>query len=174
MAVCWSAQGVRAEYRCHGPAMPFSVCSPRSSNSIRDPVTRPVTVLETRTSPGWAIASTRDPMCTAMPTRVPPLSSHSPAGPQQLQPRQLQHFSAPRRTLGASLTVSGITFAALRPKPNVPSDPTTTKQTGSAAPSPWFTVLFPATHGWLRQQAAMPQAGKTSLTGNLFTRRPTR
>src|SRR5215472_895706 len=43
---------------------------------------------------------------------------------------------------GASLTVSGITFAALRRKPNVPSDPAT-RQTGSAAPSPWFAQRSP-------------------------------
>ena len=42
----------RAAYRRHSPEIPFSVCSPRSSNSIPDPATRSLTVLETRTSPG--------------------------------------------------------------------------------------------------------------------------
>jgi hypothetical protein len=51
----------------HSPGTPLRACSPRSSNSIPEPVTRSFTVEETNTSPAPASAATLAPMCTAMP-----------------------------------------------------------------------------------------------------------
>ena len=69
--------------------MPCSSWSPRSSNSIPEPATRSLTVLDTTTSPARAFAATRAPMCTAMPrdlavhdlalTRVQPARTSSPS-----------------------------------------------------------------------------------------------
>jgi hypothetical protein len=46
---------------------PLSVCSPRDSNSIPEPATRPFMVLETSTSPPPARFATRDAMWTVRP-----------------------------------------------------------------------------------------------------------
>src|SRR5439155_3884965 len=53
--------------RRHSPVTPFSWCSPLSTNSMLEPVTRSTSVLDTRTSLGSAFAATRAPMCTATP-----------------------------------------------------------------------------------------------------------
>src|SRR5580693_9356394 len=64
----------------HWPGMPFSSCAPRSMNSMPDPATRSLTVLETSTSSAPACAATRAPVWTAMPTTLPSAISHSPTG----------------------------------------------------------------------------------------------
>jgi hypothetical protein len=51
----------------HFPGRPLSVAAPRPANSIPEPATRSLTVLETRTSPGCASAAMRAPMWTARP-----------------------------------------------------------------------------------------------------------
>src|SRR5262249_42705980 len=53
--------------RCHSPGTPLRACMPRSSNAMPEPTTRSFTVLETSTSPGFAVAATRLPICTAIP-----------------------------------------------------------------------------------------------------------
>lgn len=54
-------------YRRHWPGTPLKTWAPRSSNLMRAPATRSLTVLETRTSPGFAFPATRDPMWMAIP-----------------------------------------------------------------------------------------------------------
>ena len=58
----------QTEYRCHTPGTPLAACSPRLLNCNPEPTTRSLTVLDTRTSPGWAAASTRAARWTASPT----------------------------------------------------------------------------------------------------------
>src|SRR3954467_6749717 len=58
--------------------MPFSACTPRSSNARPEPATRSLTVWETSTSPGPASEAIRAPVWTAMPRILGPSSSHSP------------------------------------------------------------------------------------------------
>ena len=72
-----AAQGLTAK-SFQEPGTPFSLLSPRSSNSIPDPTTRSLTVPETSTSPGAANAPTRAEMWTASPPRSPLRTSHSP------------------------------------------------------------------------------------------------
>lgn len=55
------SQGL-TKYRCQSPGTPLSETTPRSSNSIPDPATRSLTVLETSTSLGPASAETLAPM----------------------------------------------------------------------------------------------------------------
>jgi hypothetical protein len=49
----------------HAPGTPRSSWLPRSRKEIPDPVTRSLTVDETNTVPGDALAATRAAMCTA-------------------------------------------------------------------------------------------------------------
>src|SRR6266508_64436 len=61
------------------PSMPFSSCSPRSSNSRPEPATRSRVVELTSTSPAPARAMMRAPMTSAMPRGLSPaLRSTSP------------------------------------------------------------------------------------------------
>jgi hypothetical protein len=65
-------------YSCQSPGTPLSRWAPRSRNRIPEPATRSATVRETSTSPGWAAAATRAPICTAIPAMSSPLISTSP------------------------------------------------------------------------------------------------
>jgi hypothetical protein len=47
--------------RCHSPVTPFRLCVPRSSNRSPDPATSSLTMLETTTSLGPAVAAIRAP-----------------------------------------------------------------------------------------------------------------
>jgi tetratricopeptide (TPR) repeat protein len=62
----------------HDPGTPLSSCSPRSSNSMPEPASRSLTVLETSTSPASALPATRAPIWTARPPRSAPRTSTSP------------------------------------------------------------------------------------------------
>src|SRR5262245_61156015 len=64
-----SSAGATAK-RCHSPGTPLRACMPRSSNAMPEPTTRSFTVLETSTSPGFAVAATRLPICTAIPSTL--------------------------------------------------------------------------------------------------------
>src|SRR5215831_17123618 len=72
-----SSAGATAK-RCHSPGTPLRACMPRSSNAMPEPTTRSFTVLETSTSPGFAVAATRLPICTAMPSTLLSSTWHSP------------------------------------------------------------------------------------------------
>jgi hypothetical protein len=67
-----------ARNRRHSSGTPLSLCIPRSSKSKPEPATKSRTVCETNSSPGAARAATRAPMCTAIPARSSPTTSHSP------------------------------------------------------------------------------------------------
>ena len=77
-------RGATTVMRCPGTDAAMSVrwrvdsSAPWSANSIPDPATRSLTVLETRISPAPAVSATRAPMWTAIPLRLLPRSSHSP------------------------------------------------------------------------------------------------
>ena len=60
------------------PGTPFNSCSPASSNVNPEPAVRSLTVCETRTSEGRAVAATLAPMLTAMPPIFPSIIVHSP------------------------------------------------------------------------------------------------
>src|SRR4029077_13095365 len=62
----------------HSPPTPLRRWTPRSAKRRPEPVTRSFSVPETSTSPAFAAAATRAPMCTAMPLTSSPRSSHSP------------------------------------------------------------------------------------------------
>ncbi len=51
-----------AAKRRHSPGTPFKIRAPQSAKSMPDPAARSFTVLETNTSPGRALATTRAPM----------------------------------------------------------------------------------------------------------------
>ena len=79
LAASRSSEGYAATaHRRQVPGTPFSSRSPRSSNGIPEPTTRSLTVPDTSTSPGRALAPTRAPMCTAMPPTSLPITSISP------------------------------------------------------------------------------------------------
>src|SRR5215813_13087720 len=65
---------VQAPYTGHA----LQLMGPRSSNVRSDPTIRSLTVWETRTSEGAAIAATRAPMLTASPPIFSPILSTSP------------------------------------------------------------------------------------------------
>src|SRR5205814_8174686 len=58
-------------YRRQRSGTPFSSCSPASSNAMPEPATRSLTVCETSTSEGAAIAPTLAPITTASPPTLP-------------------------------------------------------------------------------------------------------
>src|SRR5262245_13883079 len=72
-----SSAGATAK-RCHAPGTPLRACMPRSSNAMPEPTTRSFTVLETSTSPGFAVPATRLPICTAIPSTLLSSTWHSP------------------------------------------------------------------------------------------------
>src|SRR6185436_4044456 len=73
-----ASDGCDTAYKCQSPGTPFSDWVPRSSNTMPEPATRSLTVLDTSTSLGAARAATRAPMCTAMPLYLLSVTSHSP------------------------------------------------------------------------------------------------
>src|SRR5262245_11222431 len=93
--------------RFHSPGTPFRVWRPRSRKRRPEPATRSLTVLDTSTSPGAALAATLAPMWTARPETRSSRSSTSPSR-AHLQAQRVDAFAHGTRAAdGAGRSVEG-------------------------------------------------------------------